>query len=236
MVFTACMTDNYLGTTAGELDYLFGNHVGIARVKLLKDPKYEANTHRDDFITGLQRAIQEDLPEGQGVTHNHLMTMSELASQDWSGVDTIKALYNLFGEIRGKEYNIDMGKLFGQQSSVKNVIVADDSQSWRDMYVEEVQFAFPDVHVDSVESGSELVNRVLSGNYSLVLSDNDMEEHDDGLKALRTIREAGNNVPFYLLSAKSIGEEVLSSGANGFYDKADFDSDKLVADITQHLK
>jgi len=121
---------------------------------------------------------------------------------------------------------------------VKKVIVADDSQSWREMYAEEVQGAFPDVQVDAVGTGSELVDRVLSGNYLAVISDNDMEEHSAGLKALKAIRESGSEVPFYLWSAKSIGDKALSSGANGFYAKEEFETDmeRLVADITPYLE
>src|SRR3989338_4492384 len=119
---------------------------------------------------------------------------------------------------------------------VKNVIIADDHPSWRGMYVDIVKGAFPDVHVDVVETGSGLVERVLQGDYSLVISDNDMEGHGDGLEALRVIRKAGNNVPFYVISGRNIGNEALHSGANGFYDKASFDSDKVSKDMAQYLR
>src|SRR3989338_10529834 len=108
---------------------------------------------------------------------------------------------------------------------VKNVIVADDRENWRKMYVAVLSSAFPDVHIDEVETGSDLVKRVLEGDYSLVISDNDMEGQGDGLEALRAIRKAGNNVPFYVISGRSIGDEALRLGANGFYNKALFDSD-----------
>src|SRR3989338_2121127 len=120
----------------------------------------------------------------------------------------------------------------------KNAIVADDHPSWRGMYVDIVKRAFPDVHVDAVETGSDLVKRVLEGDYSLVISDNDMEEKGVGLKALQTIRGSGNNVPLYIVSGGSsnVARNALSYGANGFYDKSDFDSDKVLEDITQHLQ
>ena len=121
---------------------------------------------------------------------------------------------------------------------VKKVIVADDHPSWREIYVNVVRDALPDVHVDEVETGSDLVKRVLQGDYSLVISDNDMEEKGAGLKALQTIRQSGNNVPLYIVSAGSsdVARNVLRYGANGFYDKADFNSDKLKEDITQYLQ
>lgn len=118
----------------------------------------------------------------------------------------------------------------------KRVIIADDHQSWREMYVHAIRFAFPDVNIDEVESGADLVKRVLQGDYSAVVSDNDMEDKGAGLTALRTIRESGNNVPFYLISAGTNKDTALNSGANGFYKKAESDSDQLIADITQYLK
>ena len=117
----------------------------------------------------------------------------------------------------------------------KKIIVADDHPSWREMYVRLVQDAFPNVYVDSVETGSELVKRVLQEDYSVVISDNDMEEHGAGLKALQAIREAGKQVPFYIYSRRSIANEALRLGANGFYNKAQFDSNRLIADIKQYL-
>src|SRR3989344_4714091 len=91
--------------------------------------------------------------------------------------------------------------MFIQYKMVKNVIVADDHPSWRGMYVDIVKGAFPDVNVDAVETGSDLVKRVLEGDYSLVISDNDMEEKGVGLKPLQTIGGSGNNVPLYIVSA-----------------------------------
>lgn len=121
---------------------------------------------------------------------------------------------------------------------VYNVIVADDHQTWRETQAGEIQDTFPDVRVDVVETREELVDRVLSGDYSVVVSDNDMENPNDGLEALRTIRKAGNNVPFYLWSARNIGDEALGSGANGFYKKDLFatEFEKMVTEIAQYLE
>ncbi len=120
---------------------------------------------------------------------------------------------------------------------VKKAIVADDRQNWRENYVYAIKKGnFPDLEIDEVESGSDLVARVLQGDYSLVISDNDMEQEDAGLKALRAIRAAGNNTPFYLCSAGSIEQVALDAGANGFYNKASFDADKVLEDVAQYLR
>ncbi|HIH11512.1 TPA: response regulator [Candidatus Woesearchaeota archaeon] len=121
---------------------------------------------------------------------------------------------------------------------LKNVIIAEDHLSWRGICVDLVKSSFPDVQVDVVETGSDLVRRVLEGDYSLVISDNDMEEEDAGLKALQTIRGSGNNVPLYMVSSGSsdVVRKALCYGANGFYKKENFNSDKLLEDIAQHLQ
>ena len=121
---------------------------------------------------------------------------------------------------------------------LKNVIIAEDHPSWRGICVDLVKSSFPDVQVDVVETGSDLVRRVLEGDYSLVISDNDMEEEDAGLKALQTIRGSGNNVPLYMVSSGSsdVVRKALCYGANGFYKKENFNSDKLLEDIAQHLQ
>lgn len=121
---------------------------------------------------------------------------------------------------------------------VKNVIVADDRESWRGIYVRAINHAFPNVQVDQVETGTNLVERVLQGDYSVVISDNDMEGKNDGLKALQRIRESGSNIPFYLVCSgnSEVARDALRCGANGFYDKADFDSDRVLADVAQYLQ
>lgn len=64
-----------------------------------------------------------------------------------------------------------------------------------------------------------------------------MEEKNAGLEALKRIRESGNEVPFYLLSGGSLDEKTaLQNGATGFYRKEDFDSDKVLADMAEHLQ
>ena len=85
-------------------------------------------------------------------------------------------------------------------------IVADDMKQWREIHISTIKDAFPDVQVDEAVTGDELVQLVLAGDYSLVISDNDMayERAGDGLEALEAIRKAGNNVPFYLIKLSCV--------------------------------
>ena len=120
----------------------------------------------------------------------------------------------------------------------KKVIVADDRASWRGIYANAIKGTFPTVQVDQVETGTDLVARVLQGDYSLVISDNDMEGKNDGLEALKRIRESGSIIPFYLVCSEDyvVTRNAMSCGANGFYDKINFDSDEVVKDIARYLR
>ncbi len=120
----------------------------------------------------------------------------------------------------------------------KKVIAADDVQTHRELYAEIIPKAFPEVEVEIVETAEDLVSRVLNGDYSLIIADNDTKSKITGVEAIRQIREAGIQTPIYMVAAAStaVQKEALRLGANGFYDKATFDGDKFIADITKHLK
>ena len=120
----------------------------------------------------------------------------------------------------------------------KKAIVADDSEDWRGIHVSTIKEAFPNVQVDEAKTGAELVELVLAGDYSLVISDNDMETISNGLYALKRIREAGNKVPFYLISGRvEFCEDALKLGATGSYSRrTSLDREQMAKDISKHLE
>ena len=120
----------------------------------------------------------------------------------------------------------------------KSVIVADDQANWRRTIFRVIKRVFPDVQIDQVETGEDLTERVLEGDYAVVITDNDMEEHDAGLRAIQQIRESGNGVPIYLIfgGSTNTAREALRYGVTKVYEKDDFDHEQLVADITKHLE
>ncbi|MBI2102301.1 hypothetical protein HYT55_00540 [Candidatus Woesearchaeota archaeon] len=65
------------------------------------------------FCVGLQSKLDTQVPVLREVTHDHLREMIALAQGDWNDVDTIKALYQRYGEIRNTEWNLE--KLFQSQ-------------------------------------------------------------------------------------------------------------------------
>jgi len=104
---------------------------------------------------------------------------------------------------------------------MKKVVVADDTALTRATYVDVLGTVCPGVPVDEVATGRDLVAYVLGEDPSVVFSDMAMETRDAGLVALRAIRGAENNVPFYILSSDDVGKAALENGATGFYRKTD---------------
>ena len=94
---------------------------------------------------------------------------------------------------------------------MKKVIIADDRESWRETYKDIVEDTGLDVEVDEVATGEELVEKVLAGNYDLVITDYDMPPGVlNGVEALGKIRAAGVETPIYVISANNIESEVLA--------------------------
>ena len=95
------MKDPYLGTTASQLDYYYGNIVPTVRLW----HKYERNDEdfeakRVEFVEGLERAIADNLPEFYDLTHQHLRDMIELAqSGPWSDPNTINKIRLFYNQI-----------------------------------------------------------------------------------------------------------------------------------------
>jgi len=120
----------------------------------------------------------------------------------------------------------------------KTIIVADDYLQCLCALTMALKLDFPDVQVDHALTGRVLTQKVLQGNYAVVITDNNMEGTDDGLKAVKQIRSVGNAVPIYMITAGSseTTQEALRYGVEKVYEKRKFDSEVLVRDIAKHLQ
>jgi len=113
-----------LHSTKATLDYSFGTWVGSARdrhlgIKSPQEPqKFDElaffNRQKEGFVSALEEAIKEDLPEYESVIghhlirvrHNDLRRMLELAKNgDWSNKETIMSLYEMYCRITRTPYN-----------------------------------------------------------------------------------------------------------------------------------
>lgn len=96
-----------LGTTNSELRHYF-NKVSAARIKhLYPDRDVDLDRLKADYTSGLELAIDKDVPEDKGVTIDHLREMLQLARGDWVVIGTIKALYRRHREIIRQAYDED---------------------------------------------------------------------------------------------------------------------------------
>lgn len=104
-------TSKYDGSTAKALGYFFGNKVAIARIWLLDDkddrlPDKNYEKLKQEFITGLNQALESQTLEYANVKREDLIEMVRLAeSGSFSDVETIRGLYRAYFNITGEEFN-----------------------------------------------------------------------------------------------------------------------------------
>jgi CheY-like chemotaxis protein len=129
----------------------------------------------------------------------------------------------------------------GCAKMARKVIVADDNEDVRGSVVDFIEDVCKkeDIYAefDQVPDGKDLVEKVLTGNYDLVLTDNEMIEVS-GLRAIIDIRKQNKTVPIYMLSSSGVGEKALKLGANGYFDKEDYHGFEagILEVIKKHLK
>lgn len=106
---------------------------------------------------------------------------------------------------------------------MKRIIVADDEELIRNMYARFInrlgRTKGIEVEVELVDSGERLVEKVLAGNYGLIISDYDMKNGMNGVEALREIRGSGNKTPFIIVSSSDVKDEAMKEGATGYLEK-----------------
>ena len=98
----------YVRTTASALGNNFGDYIGIVRLwHWCGDMTRDFDGCKRGFIEALERAIKENLPEGDGVTNQHLKQMIQLAqNSDLSDIGTVKTLYRTYDcEIMKKPFD-----------------------------------------------------------------------------------------------------------------------------------
>ncbi|PKG22401.1 response regulator transcription factor [Niallia nealsonii] len=116
----------------------------------------------------------------------------------------------------------------------KILIIEDEQKIAR---VLSMELEFEGYATESVYTGTEGLNKVMESPWSLVLLDVMLPEIS-GLEVLRRIRNAGNNVPVILLTARdSIPDKVagLDVGANDYVTKP-FQIEELLARIRASLR
>ena len=116
----------------------------------------------------------------------------------------------------------------------KRVIVADDEVNIRDFLCILVESCVPDAKIDSVADGDSLVQKVMEGDYDLILTDYEMGPGMNGVDAIKAIRAINTKVPIYMISSSSKLEEALNAGATGYLEKP-FENERIQEIASKHL-
>ena len=116
------------------------------------------------------------------------------------------------------------------------IIIAEDRRNIGKVYSMCLRGEFPNLEVDVVATGRDLIRRVLLNGYDLVIADNSIDGKNDGLEAVRMIRGEGNKVPIYMISASAgIEEEAKESGVDEFSAKP-LGIDELIQKSRKYLQ
>ncbi len=103
----------YRGSAAENLDHYFGSCIAVARI-WFKEGRLDQDfdSRKQKFLEGMQRDIDQNLPECNGVDVNNIKEYKKLAELgDWKSVETIKMLYKAYYKIRDDIF--DEKRLFG---------------------------------------------------------------------------------------------------------------------------
>ena len=115
----------------------------------------------------------------------------------------------------------------------KSGIIADDDASLRGGLARFLRGAVTDAKIDEVSDGESLVQKVLGGGYSLVITDYDMGRGMTGVSAIRAIRASAATTPIFMLSGSDKREEALEAGATGYFPKNSRDITTLLKEVAQ---
>lgn len=115
------------------------------------------------------------------------------------------------------------------------VLIADDHEFIRKGLREIILDEYPSAHVEEVVNGKVLVEKALSGNWDIIISDISMPVMN-GLEALKLIKQALPHIPVLILSIpteKEYNDSTINAGASGYLSK-DAASEHLIKAI-QHI-
>ncbi len=123
----------------------------------------------------------------------------------------------------------------------KRVLMVDRSVDFTNSISFYAKRASPDVDIEYISDGEELVRRARNGGYSMITTVNWLNEQGDGLEAIRRIRVFDREVPIYMVTGSDVRDQALEAGATDFIAKEDLAREpevyveKLEQIFKQHL-
>ena len=106
-----------------------------------------------------------------------------------------------------------------QEGKIKRILIAEDNKTMRNLLVN--SFTAFGYTVEAVESGEELLQKLVDMEYDLVITDNNMKGEMKGIEALRQIRaiEKTKNLSVILMTTNFYPElvaEIIRFNGKGF--------------------
>lgn len=102
------------------------------------------------------------------------------------------------------------------------ILIAEDNPEYLIDYIEIAEEYYPR-KVKGVENAKALIEQFETARkpYDLIISDNCMPQEDDGINAVKVIREIEarkkiSRTPFYIMSNINCQEKAINAGADGF--------------------
>ena len=100
---------------------------------------------------------------------------------------------------------------------MKPIIYADDDRDIWEPFGDYLMSEFG-IPVDGAADGSELVEKVQTGDYGLVITDDTMPEMT-GMQAIREIRKFEPNIPIIMVGGNDAKASALEAGTNAYFEK-----------------
>ena len=92
-----------------------------------------------------------------------------------------------------------------------SVIIADDARRYRSILTSIVRRYNKDIEIDEVKNGRDLVERVRTGDYTLVITDNKMPELN-GLEATEQIRTFSPDISICMITSSDSYDDAMRVG------------------------
>ncbi|HLC87383.1 MAG TPA: response regulator [Candidatus Nanoarchaeia archaeon] len=101
---------------------------------------------------------------------------------------------------------------------MKPIIIAENIEILRNHLVKGLYKKFNELRIDEVWDGKELVDKIKSEDYGLIITDYHMPQKD-GLEAILEIRKFNQQVSILMISGSGIKDEAINNGATEYLSK-----------------
>lgn len=120
---------------------------------------------------------------------------------------------SLFGSVlRKNSFRLQKFKLYDTfLTNMASVIIADDARRYRSILTSIVRRYNKDIEIDEVKNGRDLVERVRTGDYTLVITDNKMPELN-GLEATEQIRTFSPDISICMITSSDSYDDAMRVG------------------------